>query len=120
MSIKVLADKILAFDRGEKDREGQLIKVKTKIGFCELPDWVEKTDYFKLATADGSLKAFTSPGESEAVLKEQEKLAALKAEVFALEEKRDLMAKTDGNGGGIDPGVATTDTKAAKTSKSKE
>ena len=120
MPIKVLADKILAFDRGEKDREGQLIKVKTKIGFCELPDWVEKTDYYKLATADGSLKAFTSPGESEAVLKEQEKLAALKAEVAAMEEKRDLMVKTDSDGGVTGSGAAVTDTKTTKTSKSKE
>ena len=120
MTIKVLADKVLAFDRGERDREGQLIRVKTKIGFCELPDWVEGTDYFKAATADGSLKAFTSTGESEAVLKEQEKLAALKAEVAAMEEKRDLMAKTDSNGGGTDPGAAVNDTKTTKTSKTKE
>jgi hypothetical protein len=92
--IKVLADKVLAFDRGEKDREGQLVRVKTNIGFCELPDWVAQTDYFKAATADGSLKAFTSPGESEAVLKEQEKLAAIKAEVAAMEEKRDLLGSS--------------------------
>ena len=96
--IKVLADKVLAFDRGERDRDGQLIRVKTNIGFCELPDWVEKTDYFQAAIKDGSLKAFTSPGESEAVLKEQEKLAAIKAEVAAMEEKRDLLGKSDSKG----------------------
>lgn len=120
MSIKVLADKVLAFDRGEKDREGQLIRVKTNIGFCELPDWVAKTDYFKAATADGSLKAFTSPGEPEALLKAQEKLAALNAEIFAMEEKRDLMAKGDSNGGGQDTGSAGPDIKLAKTIKDKD
>lgn len=117
MSIKVLANKVLAFDRGEKNSEGQLKTVKTNIGFCELPDWVAETDYFKMATADGSLKAFTSPGEPEVVLKEQEKLAALKAEVAAMEEKRDLMAKSvsDGN----DPGTAKT-AKTTKTTETKE
>lgn len=103
--IKVLADKVLAFDRGEKNRDGQVMTVRTSIGFCELPDWVAETDYFKAATADGSLKAFTSPGESEAVLKEQEKLAAIKAEIAALEEQRDILGASDT--GGANP--ATTD-----------
>lgn len=118
--IKVLANKVLAFDRGEKDREGQLKKVKTNIGFCELPDWVAQTDYFKAATADGSLKAFTSPGESEAVLKAQEKLAAINAEIFAMEEKRDLMAKVDTDGGTPDQSPAGPDIKPEKKSKTKE
>ena len=95
MSVKVLADKVLAFDRGEFDRNGILVTVRTKIGFNELPDWVEKTDYFKAAVKDGSLKPFTSAAQSEEVLKEQEKLAAIKAEIAALEEKRDLLAKSD-------------------------
>ncbi|TGE35881.1 hypothetical protein E4K67_22455 [Desulfosporosinus fructosivorans] len=97
MTIKVLANKVLAFDRGEKDAKGNLKTVRTNIGFCELPDWAAETDYFKLATIDGSVKSFTSPGESEAVLKEQEKLAALKAEVAALEEKRDMMSVLNGS-----------------------
>lgn len=91
MTIKILADKVLAFDRGEKDRDGQVVTVRTSIGFCELPDWVAKTDYFKAATKDGSLKAFTAAGESENVLKEQEKLAAIRAEIKAMEEKREMM-----------------------------
>ena len=119
--IKVLADKVLAFDRGEKNREGQLIKVKTNIGFCELPDWVAETDYFKAATADGSLKAFTSPGESEAVLKEQEKLAVLKAEVAAMEEKRDLLSVFTDIGGTSDvaelPDNETDETKKLDLTK---
>ena len=90
--IKVLADKILAFDRGEKDKEGHLVRVKTKIGFCELPDWVAKTDYYKLAIAEGSLKSFVSSGESEEVLKAQEQLTAIRAEIASLEEKKELMA----------------------------
>lgn len=97
--IKVLADKVLAFDRGEKNGDGQVVTVKTNIGFCELPDWVAETDYFKAATKDGSLKAFTSPGESENVLKEQERLAAIKAEIKALEEQRDLLAVASGSAG---------------------
>lgn len=90
--IKVLANKVLAFDRGEKDKDGRLMTVTTKIGFCELPDWVGETDYFKAASADGSLKAFVSSADSEAVLKEQERLEAIRAEVAALEEKRDLLS----------------------------
>jgi len=91
MTIKVLADKVLAFDRGEKNDKGALKTVRTTIGFCELPDWTAETDYFKLAQADGSIKSFTSPGEPETVLKEQEKLAAIRAEIKAAEEKLDLM-----------------------------
>lgn len=96
MGIKVLADKVLEFDRGELDGKGKLITVRTKIGFNELPDWVGKTDYYKAAAKEGSLKSFTSASQSEEVLKEQEKLAALKAEVAALEEKRDLLSKPRG------------------------
>ena len=92
MSIKILANKVLAFDRGERDKEGQLIKEKTKIGFCELPGWVAETDYFKLAVSDGSIKSFTSSSEDETVLKGQERLAAIKAEIAELEEKRDLLS----------------------------
>jgi hypothetical protein len=91
MSIKVLADKCLAFDRGEKDGQGKLVRAITKIGFNELPDWVEGTDYYKAAVNEGSLKPFGSSGESETVQKEQEKLQALKDEIKALEEKRDLL-----------------------------
>lgn len=95
MSIKVLADKVLAFDRGEHDRNGVLIQERTKIGFNTLPAWVEKTDLYKAAVADGSLKSFNSSADSEAVLKEQEKLAALRDEIKALEEKRDMLASFD-------------------------
>jgi len=94
--VKVLANKVLAFDRGEKDRDGRLVTEKTKIGFCELPDWVAGTDYFKAAVADGSIKEFTSASESETVLKEMEKLEAIKAEIATLEEKRDLLSGGDG------------------------
>jgi len=106
--IKVLADKTLGFMNGDKDKKGSLIITKTKIGFCELPDWVEKTPYYKAACADGSLRAFESPVASEDVLKEQEKLQAIKDEIKALEEKRDL----------LNTPVEIVD-KDAKTSKSK-
>ena len=117
MTIKVLADKVLAFDRGELNRDGQVVTERTKIGFCELPDWVAETDYFKAATADGSLKAFTSPGESEAVLKEQEKLAAIKAEIAALEEQRDLLGGSAGNDPGTPDGNTSDATDTGKTAK---
>lgn len=89
--IKVLADKVLGFHNGDLDAQGNLIIHKTKIGFCELPDWVKKTDYYKLAIADGSLKPFQNSASSEDVLKDQEKAKALKDEIKALEEKRDLL-----------------------------
>jgi|GEM_PF-6565358 hypothetical protein len=108
MSIKVLADKVLAFDRGELDRNGILVTVRTKIGFNELPDWVGQTDFFKAAQNDGSLKAFTSSADSEEVLKAQEKLAALKDEIKSLEEQRDLL-KSNVNGGSAEEQGAPTD-----------
>jgi hypothetical protein len=89
--IKVLADKVLGFNNGEKDSHGNLIIYKTKIGFCELPNWVEKTQYYKKAIQDGSLKPFESSSQSEQVLKEQEKLEALRQEIKALEEKKELL-----------------------------
>lgn len=89
--IKVLADKVLGFDNGEKDNHGKLIIHKTKIGFCELPDWVEKTKYYKDAIRDGSLKPFKNSSQSEEILKEQEKLEALRQEIKALEEKKELL-----------------------------
>ena len=89
--IKVLSDKILGFHNGDLDKNGNLVIHKTKIGFCELPDWVEKTNYYKAAIIDGSLKPFQNSASSEEVLKEQEKLQALRDEIKALEEKKDLL-----------------------------
>lgn len=90
--VKVLANKVLAFDRGEKNEKGNLIREKTKVGFCELPDWAQETDLFKAAIVDKSILAVGQSSESESVLKEQEKLAVLQDQVKALEEKRDLIA----------------------------
>ena len=104
--IKVLSDKILGFHNGDLDKNGNLVIHKTKIGFCELPDWVEKTNYYKLAIADGTLKPFQNSASSEEVLKGQEKLQALKDEIKALEEKRDLLNTASE--------IAEKETKAAK------
>ncbi|WP_297428662.1 hypothetical protein [Clostridium sp.] len=90
--IKVLADKVLGFHNGDVDKNGNLIIHKTKIGFCELPDWVEKTDYYKAAIADGSLKPFQNSASSEEVLKEQERFQALRDEIKSLEEKKELLS----------------------------
>lgn len=119
--IKVLADKVLGFHNGELDKHGNLILHKTKIGFCELPDWVEKTDYYKMAIADGSLKPFKASASSEEVLKEQEKLQAIKDEIKAMEEKRELL-KTQNElmeKGNVQNEV-TEKGKGAKSTKSKE
>lgn len=89
--IKVLADAVLAFDRGERDRDGRLIRVKTKIGFSELPDWVEDTEYFKMAVASGVLKPFNSSAES----RDMERHEALKKEIAALEEKKASLQSED-------------------------
>ncbi|OOM73993.1 hypothetical protein CLPUN_42310 [Clostridium puniceum] len=89
--IKVLADKVLGFHNGDQDEKGNLIICRTKIGFCELPDWVAKSAYYKAAILDGSLRPFENSASSEEVLKDQEKLQALKDEIKALEEKRDLL-----------------------------
>lgn len=78
--IKVLADKTLQFDRGEKDSKGALIVEKTKIGFCSLPDWVAETDYYKLAVAEGSIK----PISSDTSVSDQQKIADLEKQVADL------------------------------------
>ncbi|MBX4259740.1 hypothetical protein KTC96_24760 (plasmid) [Clostridium estertheticum] len=93
--LKVLANKILGFTNGDRDKKGNLIVIKTKIGFCELPNWVEETKYYDDACKDGSLRAFESAASSEEVLKEQEKLQLVKDEIKAAEEKRDLLNTTN-------------------------
>jgi hypothetical protein len=93
--IRVLADKVLGFDNGEKDSHGNLKIHKTKIGFCELPDWVAKNEYYKKAIKDGSLKPFEKSSQSEEVLKGQEKLEALRQEIKALEEKKELLKTSE-------------------------
>ena len=90
--LKLMANKVLAFTQGEKDAKGRLIKEKTKIGFCTLPDWVEKDKYYQMAVKDNSITSFTASADDENVLKAQERLAALKEEIKALEEKRELLA----------------------------
>jgi hypothetical protein len=89
--LKLMANKVLAFTQGEKDAKGRLIKVKTKVGFCTLPDWVEQDDYYKLAISDGSITSFTASADDENVLKAQQRLAALKEEIKALEEKKESL-----------------------------
>ena len=84
--IRVLANKVLAFPNpnGEKDAKGNLIKVKTKVGYCPLPDWVEADPYYKMAVADGSIKSFNASSNDEETLKLQEKREALRKEIEEL------------------------------------
>lgn len=76
--IKVLANRCLAFDRGERNASGALIREKTTIGFCSLPDWVGETDYFKAAIKDGSLQMVSqtsSVSDAERIAQLEKQLA---------------------------------------------
>lgn len=90
--IKVLANKVFGFSRGERDTKGKLTREKTKIGFCELPDWVASTDLFKLAVKDKSIQPVESTYKSEETVKQNEELEKLRAEVLALKQEK-FMAK---------------------------
>ena len=87
--LRVLADKVLKFDRGERNTKGELVVVKTQIGFCQLPEWVEGTDFFKLAVKDGCIKVVGIDGEDQSA-----KIAALEAELAAMKAKQEA-ASTD-------------------------
>ena len=84
--IRCLAEQKLEFSNGTE-------KAQTKLGFCELPNWVGETPYFQAAERQGLIRAFegNNPQTSEEVLKAAEQLAAIKAEIKAAEEKRDLI-----------------------------
>jgi hypothetical protein len=86
--IKVFSNRKLAFNRGEKDSKGNLVRVIAPVGFGELPDWVENDSYFQLALKDGTIKQYTSTAESKQIETESEKLSALRAEVAELEAKK--------------------------------
>lgn len=85
--VKVLANACLAFDRGEKDGSGNLIRVATTIGFCELPDWAAETDYFKSAVEAKIINVVTQKSE-EATLADVERIKQLEAEVAALKAEK--------------------------------
>lgn len=84
--ISVLADRCLAFDRGEKNEHGVLKKVHVKIGFNEVPDWVEKTDYFQDALKDGIIH-IASKHDDEAAVKAMEENKKLQLKIKELEEE---------------------------------
>lgn len=85
--MKVLADRVMAFDRGERDHRGELIIHTTKIGFCDLPDWVVSHPYFKMGVADKIIRTVGDVSDSEAVLKESEKLAVIREEIRAAKKE---------------------------------
>ena len=84
--ISVLADRCLAFDRNEKDAHGVLQKVHATIGFNDMPDWVEKTDYFQAALKDGIVHIASKHNDEEKV-KALEENQKLKLKIKALEEE---------------------------------
>jgi len=83
--ISVLADRCLAFDRNEKNAHGVLQKVHVTIGFNDLPDWVEKTDYFQAALKDGIVHIANKYNDEEKV-KAMEENQKLKNRIKELEE----------------------------------
>jgi hypothetical protein len=84
--IKCLAEQVLSFKNGTE-------KASTKLGFCELPEWVGETEYFKMAVKQGLIRAFdgNNPKTAEETIKAAEKLAALNAEIKLAEEKLEKM-----------------------------
>jgi len=92
--ISVLADRCLAFDRGEKNSHGVLQKVHVNIGFNDVPDWVEKTDYFQAALKDGIIHVASKHKDEEAV-KALEENQKLQLKVKELEEELEKQKTVD-------------------------
>jgi len=89
--IKVLSDKVFSFDQGERDDHGALIRVKTVIGFNDLPEWVGKTDLYKAAVKEGSIKPFESNTViSKDVTDLQKQVQQLQAENEKLKQKPEV------------------------------
>ena len=85
--LRVLSDKVLKFDRGERDNMGNVIAVKTKIGFCQLPEWVQETEFFKLAVKDGCIKVVGVDGDAQ-----NARIAELEAELADMKAKQDSVS----------------------------
>lgn len=88
--IKILANKCLAFERGEKDKYGALKYVKVHVGFNEIPDWVEQTDFYQAAVKDKSIQVVSAHKDEDA-LKLQEKHKAYEDKIRALEEENEKL-----------------------------
>jgi len=88
--IKVFSDKIFRFSNGERDEQGHIKSWTTKIGFCELPDWVVDTLMWKLATKEKSLRVVNFGEKDEGLVKMHEELESLRAENLALKQKQEL------------------------------
>lgn len=88
--IKVLADKTFRFTNGLRDAKGHLISYTTKIGFCDLPDWVEGTDLYRDAVKENSLHPVTAGVKSEDTQKFSEEIADLKHQIEVLQQEKEL------------------------------
>lgn len=84
--ISVLADRCLAFDRGEKNDHGVLQKIHVKVGFNDVPNWVERTDYFQAALKDKIIH-IANKHDDEAAVKAMEENQKLQLKIKALEEE---------------------------------
>ena len=89
--IKFLSDRCLSFNRGERDAKGTLITADAKIGFNELPDWVAGDPYYEICVKHNLIKPFAESSKSEDTQKDMEAAQALREEIRALEEKRDML-----------------------------
>ena len=86
--VKVLSNRVLAFDGNDRDAKGNIIRVKTVIGFCTLPDWVAETDYFKAAIKDKSLQLVST----ETSVSDQQRIADLEKELAEIKLRQDKAA----------------------------
>jgi vacuolar-type H+-ATPase subunit I/STV1 len=86
--IKLLSNATLAFDRGEKDAQGNLIQAITKVGFCEVPDWAAENDYFKKAVSANVISVVNASVSDDAAAKAVNRVTELEAEVAALKAEK--------------------------------
>lgn len=91
--LKVLSNKVFSFSRGERDSRGHLLRNKTIIGFCDLPDWVADTDLYKMAVKEGSIQPVNAMSKSENYVKANEEIEALRAEIEDLKQQKLLLSQ---------------------------
>lgn len=100
--IKVICHKTFGFDhptlKNPKNKTLPLrVVAKADNNFHELPEWVAKTDLFKLASQEGSIQAFHDNSDSGKVGKLYEEEAALKERIRALKEEQEMLESANKN-----------------------
>jgi hypothetical protein len=91
--VRCLSNAVLEFDNGAGG------KAVTSIGFCELPDWVEKTEFYQMAAKSKIITPFKGHDDEKALKKNeatQKELAEVRAKLEAAEMELDkLRAKPE-------------------------